>query len=78
MPKFVASTEKVIRALKLSGCWVARQGKGDHTIVKRLVGKRELGTSIPKRKELGKGLLGSILDDLEISDQEFDANLKKV
>ncbi len=72
MPKKfpVISSDEFIRILvKRFGCWEDRENK--HPTVKRKLDEGEVGTSVPKRKELGRGILGRMLDDLGISDEEF-------
>lgn len=67
----VTSTEKAIRALKLFGCWMERHGKGDHIIIKRRVANGEIGSSLPRRKELPEATLRNALRDLMIDDEDY-------
>lgn len=67
----ITSTDKAIRALQLLGCWIDRYGKGDHIIVKRKAVNGELGTSMPRRKELSEATLRSALHDLQIDEAEY-------
>ncbi|MDO8452124.1 MAG: type II toxin-antitoxin system HicA family toxin [bacterium] len=67
--------QNVIKALKRAGCRETHR-KGSHRFFRSSVGKT---TVVPfhKGKDLNKGLLHSILKDLDISDQEFIRLLRK-
>jgi predicted RNA binding protein YcfA (HicA-like mRNA interferase family) len=76
MPKLpIISGKKLIGALKKRGFIVLRQ-RGSHVFVESKGGN--LGTVIPVHgnEDLGKGLLRSILSDLEISVEDFVAMLR--
>lgn len=67
MPKLpVLSGKKLLNLLTKHGYRMVRQ-KGSHVFIEDLNGT--LGTVIPihKNEDLGKGLLKSILNDLELS-----------
>lgn len=57
----------VLKALKKKGFYPTRQS-GSHIIVKNGQG---LWTSIPRKSELGKGLLLQIISDCGLSKKEF-------
>jgi len=59
--------EKVLKALKRKGFYPVRQS-GSHIIIGNGEG---LWTSIPKKKELGKGLLLQIIADCGLTKKEF-------
>ena len=63
----VIGWREVIGALKKRRFYPARQ-KGSHIIVENGQG---LWTSIPRKDELGKGLLLSIIKDCGLTKQEF-------
>ncbi len=71
MPKLpVLSGKKLLNLLTKHGYRAIRQ-KGSHVFVENLNGT--LGTVIPihKNEDLGKGLLKSILNDLELSVEDL-------
>jgi hypothetical protein len=66
----IISSDEFTRILiKRFGCWWDRENK--HPTIKRKRGAGEIGVSVPKRKELGVGVLGDMLEDLGITDEEF-------
>lgn len=71
MPKLpILSGKKLLKMLRRNGYRVVRQ-KGSHVFAENSEGT--LGTVIPvhSNEDLGKGLLKSILDDLELSVQDL-------
>jgi len=63
----VIGWREVLKALKRKGFYPVRQS-GSHIIVENGEG---LWTSIPKKKELGKGLLLQIMADCGLTKKEF-------
>ena len=63
----VIGWREALKALKRKGFYPVRQS-GSHVIVKNGEG---LWTSIPKKKELGKGLLLQIIADCGLTKKEF-------
>ena len=63
----VIGWREVLKALKRKGFYPVRQA-GSHIIVENGEG---LWTSIPKKKELGKGLLLQIVADCDLTKKEF-------
>ena len=63
----VIGWREVLKALKRKGFYPIRQA-GSHIIVENGEG---LWTSIPKKKELGKGLLLQIISDCGLTKKEF-------
>jgi len=63
----VIGWRQVLKALKRKGFYPVRQS-GSHIIVENGEG---LWTSIPKKKELGKGLLLQIIADCGLTKKEF-------
>jgi predicted RNA binding protein YcfA (HicA-like mRNA interferase family) len=63
----VIGWREVLKALKRKGFYPVRQS-GSHIIVENGEG---LWTSIPRKKELGKGLLLQILSDCGLTKKEF-------
>ena len=63
----VIGWREVLKALKRKGFYPVRQS-GSHIIVENGEG---LWTSIPKKKELGKGLLLQIVADCGLTKKEF-------
>ena len=59
--------KEVLKALKKHGFYATRQS-GSHIIVENGQG---LWTSIPRRNELGKGLLLQIISDCGLTKKEF-------
>lgn len=70
----ILSGKKLINALKKNGFQAVRK-KGSHVFVESVNGQR--GTVIPihGNEDLGKGLLKSILNDLELSVDDLLAML---
>lgn len=71
MPKLpVLSGKKLLKILRKNGHRILRQ-KGSHVFVENPEGN--LGTVVPihGNEDLGKGLLKSILDDLELTVEDF-------
>lgn len=63
----VIGWREVLKALRRKGFYPVRQS-GSHIIVENGEG---LWTSIPRKKELGKGLLLQILADCGLTKKEF-------
>jgi predicted RNA binding protein YcfA (HicA-like mRNA interferase family) len=63
----VVGWKQVLKALKKKGFYATRQS-GSHIIVENGVG---LWTAIPKKEELGKGLLLQIIADCGMTKSEF-------
>jgi len=63
----VIGWREVLKALKRKGFYPVRQS-GSHIIVENGEG---LWTSIPRKKELGKGLLLQIVADCGLTKKEF-------
>lgn len=63
----VIGWREVLKALKRKGFYPVRQS-GSHIIVENGEG---LWTSIPKKKEIGKGLLLQIIADCGLTKREF-------
>jgi len=63
----VIGWREVLKALRRKGFYPVRQS-GSHIIVENGEG---LWTSIPKKKELGKGLLLQIVADCDLTKKEF-------
>ncbi len=63
----VIGWREVLKALKRKGFYPVRQS-GSHIIVENGQG---LWTTIPKKKELGKGLLLQIIADCGLTKKEF-------
>ena len=63
----VIGWREVLKALKRKGFYPIRQS-GSHIIIENGEG---LWTSIPKKKELGKGLLLQIIADCGLTKKEF-------
>jgi predicted RNA binding protein YcfA (HicA-like mRNA interferase family) len=63
----VIGWREILKALKRKGFYPVRQS-GSHIIV---VNGEGLWTSIPKKKELGKGLLLQIISDCGLTKKEF-------
>jgi len=63
----VIGWREALKALKRKGFYPVRQS-GSHIIVENGEG---LWTSIPKKKELGKGLLLQIISDCGLTKKEF-------
>ena len=59
--------KEVLKALKKQGFYATRQS-GSHIIVENGQG---LWTSIPRKNELGKGLLLQIISDCGLTKKEF-------
>lgn len=59
--------KKILKALKKQGFYATRQS-GSHIIVENGQG---LWTSIPRKPELGKGLLLQIISDCGLTKKEF-------
>lgn len=73
MPKLF-SAKQTINALRRAGFVIVSQ-KGSH-IKLRGISKGKLHTVIvPNHKEIPRGTFSSILDQAELTQQEFEANL---
>ncbi|MFN3076335.1 MAG: hypothetical protein ABT940_05560 [Alphaproteobacteria bacterium] len=66
--EFLKRLKQYAKARELTLEFVARRGKGSHGTV-YLVDRRT--TLKDRKKEIGVGLLGSMLDDLGIDPQDF-------
>ena len=75
----VSSDEVVINALKKDGFEDApKRGKGSHRALYKIDEKgRKLLVIVPKRKELPKGTLLAILQQANVSKEDFMQLLKK-
>jgi predicted RNA binding protein YcfA (HicA-like mRNA interferase family) len=74
----VVSSDDVIRALKKDGFeYAPKRGKGSHTALFKIDEKgRKLLVIVPKRRELPKGTLLSILQQANLSKDDFIELLK--
>jgi len=63
----VIGYKEILKALRKQGFYATRQ-TGSHIIVENGSG---LWTSIPRKKELGKGLLLQIISDCGLTKKEF-------
>lgn len=63
----VVSWKEILKALRKKGFYAVRQA-GSHIILENGQG---LWTSVPKKNELGKGLLLQIIADCGLSKKEF-------
>jgi predicted RNA binding protein YcfA (HicA-like mRNA interferase family) len=74
----VVSSDDVIKALKKDGFGYApKRGKGSHTALFKIDEKgRKLLVIVPKRRELPKGTLLSILQQANLSKDDFIELLK--
>lgn len=71
MPKLpVISGKKLLRILKKNGYHAVRQ-KGSHVFVEDSVSNAATVIPIHGNEDLGKGIFKSILDDLELSVDDF-------
>jgi len=76
MPKLPAvSGEEAVRFFKKIGYEIKRQ-KGSHVRLHHKFDPKKKPLTIPRHKELGKGLLHKILRDAELSLEFFIENLK--
>lgn len=66
----VLKARNLIKILKKLGFELVRQ-KGSHAFFSHPDGRTTV-VPIHPSKDLGKGLLGSILDDIQVSPQEFE------
>ncbi len=76
MPKLpILSGKKLVQVLTKNGYSVLRQ-KGSHVFLED--NEKQIGTVVPihKNEDLGKGLLKSILSDLELSVEDLIQMLK--
>lgn len=70
----VVSSDDVIRALKKAGfVYAPKRGKGSHVALYKVDEKtgRKLLVIVPKRKEIPKGTLLSILKQANLTKEEF-------
>jgi len=73
MPKLpIISGKKLLSTLVKNG-FVEVRRKGSHAFVKNLTGIRTTIIPIHSNEDLGKGILKSILNDLEISVEDLIA-----
>jgi len=78
MPKLVPiSAKKMIKILKKKGFLVLRQ-KGSHIFLENFKTKYTTVVPLHSNENLGIGLLKSILNDIEMSVEEFDRLRRKV
>ena len=71
MPKLpILQARKLIKILKKAG-FVQDRVEGSHYIFFRLKDKRTISVPVHKGRDLGRGLLVSILRDADISLKEF-------
>lgn len=66
----VLKARQLVKILKKLGFKLVRQ-KGSHAFFSHPDGRTTV-VPIHPSKDLGKGLLGSILDDIQVSPQEFE------
>ena len=66
----ILSGEKMIKILKKEGFYFVKQ-KGSHLKLKKESNRRELIVTIPKHKELKKGVILNILRQAELTREEF-------
>ena len=75
----VVSSDDVIKALKKDGfVYAPKRGKGSHTALHKIdENGRKLLVIVPKKRELPKGTLLSILQQANLSKDDFIELLKK-
>lgn len=75
----MVSSDDVIKALKKGGFeYAPKRGKGSHTALYKIdENGRKLLVIVPKRRELPKGTLLSILQQADLSKDAFIELLKK-
>lgn len=75
----VVSSDEIIRALKKDGyIFAPKRGKGSHVALYKIDrGGRKLLVVVPKRRELPKGTLLSILQQANLSKDELIELLNK-
>lgn len=75
----VVSSDDVIKALKKGGFeYAPKRGKGSHTALYKIDEKgRKLLVIVPKRREIPKGTLLSVLQQANLSKDDFVGLLKK-
>lgn len=74
----VVSSDDVIKALKKGGFeYAPKRGKGSHTALYKIDEKGRKLLIVPKRRELPKGTLLSILQQANLSKDDFIELLKK-
>ena len=66
----IVSSAKVIKALTSVGFSISRQS-GSHVILTKHGGDSKITVVVPKRNELAKGTLLSIISQTEMSKEEF-------
>lgn len=75
MPKLPSiSGEKAVKCFEKLGYFVSRQ-KGSHIRLRHSSDKKKKPLTIPKHKELGRGLLRKLIRDAEISLEQLIALL---
>ncbi len=71
MPRIpTVSAQKLIKVLKKKG-FIYDRTKGSHQIYIRLRDNLSISIPVHKGRDLGRGITKAILQDAEISDQEF-------
>lgn len=71
MPKIpIVSARKLIKVLKIKG-FVLHRVKGSHHTFKRIIDKKTTTVPVHPGHDLGRGLTRQILDDADISTEEF-------
>ncbi len=76
MPKLPSiPARKLLKVLKKAG-YAHDRTEGSHFIFFRAVDKRTVSVPVHKGRDLGKGLLASLLKDADISPEDFMRLLK--
>ncbi|MFH1536362.1 MAG: type II toxin-antitoxin system HicA family toxin [Patescibacteria group bacterium] len=77
MPKLVPiSAKKMLKILKKKGFLILRQ-KGSHVFLEHPINKCTTVIPLHRNENLGIGLLRSVLNDIEMSVEEYDKLRKK-
>jgi predicted RNA binding protein YcfA (HicA-like mRNA interferase family) len=63
---------ELIRKLKRMGCHMTRYGAGSHEIWRNPATSKQVPIPNHRSKDIGPGLLSSILRELDIDRQDFD------
>ena len=66
----VLSGDKIIKALKKTGFYFVKQ-KGSHVKLKKKLNGKELMVTVPRHKEVKRGVLLNILRQAEMTREEF-------
>lgn len=73
----LVSSDKVLKFLSKEGFYIVRQ-RGSHISLHRKEGNNTLLVVVPRRKEIKKGTLLSILRQAKITKEEFINKIKEV